>query len=234
MVFKIQREVNRALVEGSAVPFHENENIDRLADFAAESGANKNRIRKSHTVLVPYLEKVSLDGVYPTLEVMPGDWDPDTHGETEEAIAGQIAAQSLKESMVQSGPSKFFITVSRRAGLKRLHLTGCFVRPDRCCEVIHLDVVGQDDFDAFCKGCHRKMLAESGKDGGELSSSTASSSSVCCQQWQREGDRSCDLFRGKLSERSAHLLFTSLNFSPKVARLLLSMMPMPSIKTYSA
>ena len=174
VVFKIQREVNRALVEGSAVPFHEDENIDRLADFAAESGANKKR----HTVLVPYLEKVSLGGVYPTLEVMPGDWDPDTHGETEEAIAGQIAAQSLKESMVQSGPSKFFITVSRRAGLKRLHLTGCFVRPDRCCEVIHLDVVGQDDFDAICQACRRKMLAESGKDGGELSSSTASSSST--------------------------------------------------------
>ncbi|CAL1167610.1 unnamed protein product [Cladocopium goreaui] len=164
VVFKIQREVNRAL----------DENIDRLADFAAESGANKKR----HTVLVPYLEKVSLGGVYPTLEVMPGDWDPDTHGETEEAIAGQIAAQSLKESMVQSGPSKFFITVSRRAGLKRLHLTGCFVRPDRCCEVIHLDVVGQDDFDAICQACRRKMLAESGKDGGELSSSTASSSST--------------------------------------------------------
>eukprot|EP00435_Cladocopium_sp_Y103_P051440 s1952_g16.t1 len=38
VVFKIQRAVNRALVEGSSEPFHEDENIEKLADFAAESG----------------------------------------------------------------------------------------------------------------------------------------------------------------------------------------------------
>ena len=178
VVFKIQREVNKALVEGSNEPFHEDENIDRLADYAAEAGTNKNRIRKRHTVLVPYLEKVSLGGVYPTLEVLPGDWDPDTHGETEEAVADQIASQTLKESLAKASETKYFITVSRRAGLRRLHLSGCFVRPDRCFEVIRLDVVGQDDFDAICQACRRKMLTESGKDGGDLSSSTASSSST--------------------------------------------------------
>ena len=52
------------------------------------------------------------------------------------------------------------------------------MRPDRCFEVIRLDVVGQDDFDAICQACRRKMLTESGKDGGDLSSSTASSSST--------------------------------------------------------
>ena len=51
VVFKIQRTVNKALVEGSNEPFHEDENIDKLADFAAEAGANRNRIKKRHTVL---------------------------------------------------------------------------------------------------------------------------------------------------------------------------------------
>ena len=57
-------------------------------------------------------------------------------------------------------------------------MSGCFVRPDRCCEVIHLNEVTQDDFDAICQACRKKMLAESGKEVAELSSATASSSST--------------------------------------------------------
>ena len=36
VVFKIQRAVNKALVEGSDEPFHEDEIIDKLAEFAAD------------------------------------------------------------------------------------------------------------------------------------------------------------------------------------------------------
>ena len=178
VVFKIQRAVNKALVEGSNEPFHEDENIDKLADFAADAGANRNRIKKRHTVLTSWQGKTSLGGVYPTLEVLPDDWDPDVQEESEEAFAEKVAAQVLKESLSKAKETKYFVTVSRRLGLRRLHMSGCFVRPDRCCEVIHLNEVTQDDFDAICQACRKKMLAESGKEVAELSSATASSSST--------------------------------------------------------
>ena len=178
VVFRIQRAVNKALVEGSDEPFHEDENIDKLADFAAENGANRNRIKKRHTVLTSWMGKVSLGGVYPTLEVHEGDWDPDVNEDPVDVLTEKISAQTLKESLSKAAETKYFITVSRRVGLRRLHMSGCFVRPDRCCEVIHLNEVNQDDFDAICQACKKRMLAESGKDVAELSCSTASSSST--------------------------------------------------------
>ena len=62
VIFKIQRAVNKALVEGSDEPFHEDETIDKLAAFAADAGANPNRIKKRHTVLSSWMGKVSLGG----------------------------------------------------------------------------------------------------------------------------------------------------------------------------
>jgi hypothetical protein len=178
VIFKIQRAVNKALVEGSDEPFHEDETIDKLAAFAADAGANPNRIKKRHTVLSSWMGKVSLGGVYPTLEVLPDDWDPDSQGDSPDVLAEKVAEHALKESLEKPPAAKYFVTVSRRVGLRRLHLTGCFVKPDRCCEVIYLDEVKEEDFDAICQACRRRMLAESGKEAAELSSSTASSSTT--------------------------------------------------------
>ena len=178
VVFKIQRTVNKVLVEGGEEPFFEDENIEKLAEFAAAHGANPNRIKKRHTVLTGFMGKVSLGGVYPTMEVLPDDWDPDVMEESDDALAEKVAAQKLKESLVKPVETKYFITVSRRVGLRRLHLSGCFVKADRCSEVIHLNEVNQDDFDAICQACRKKMLSECGKDASHLSSSTASSSST--------------------------------------------------------
>jgi hypothetical protein len=73
---------------------------------------------------------------------------------------------------------KYFITISRRTALRRLHMAGCFVKPDRCCEVSFMDEVLQDSFDAICQACKKRMMAECGKDPPEMSTSTASSSST--------------------------------------------------------
>ena len=126
VIFKIQRAVNKALVEGSDEPFHEDETIDKLAAFAADAGANPNRIKKRHTVLSSWMGKVSLGGVYPTLEVLPDDWDPDSQGDSPDVLAEKVAEHALKESLEKPPAAKYFVTVSRRVGLRRLHLTGCF------------------------------------------------------------------------------------------------------------
>ena len=52
------------------------------------------------------------------------------------------------------------------------------MKPDRCCEVLHVDEVCSDDFDSICQACKRKMMSECGKDNLDDSSSSASSSST--------------------------------------------------------
>ena len=79
---------------------------------------------------------------------------------------------------VDESSFKFFVTVSRRQGMRRLHLVGCFVKPSRCSEVRYSNEIGTEDFDSVCRSCKKKMMAESGKDSQDESSSTASSSSI--------------------------------------------------------
>ena len=114
---------------------------------------------------------------------MVDDWqDLD---ETEESrvlladdVARQAAKERAKERMSVAQTKKYFITISRRTALRRLHLDGCFVKADRCCEVLHLDEVTSEDFDSICQACKRKMVAECGREDPCESSSTASSSST--------------------------------------------------------
>ena len=189
VVFKIQKAVNRCLVEGTNGPYFEDEAIQRLCDAAEATGANPNRIRKRHTVLGDWSGAHSLGGVFPTLEVVDGDWpelDGDVVGDID--LADKVATLARKEALSSDGASKYFVTISRRTCLKRLHLSGCFVKPDRCFEVVHLDQVNSDDFDTVCQGCKKRMLTECGKEQGDQSSSTASSTSTASGSDAGEGD----------------------------------------------
>lgn len=162
VVFKIQRAVNRCLVEGLDEPYHEDEAIQRLCDAAESAGANPNRIRKRHTVMSAWSGRHSLGGIYPTLEVAEGDW-PNVMDEAEGDVGlpEKVAQLAQKEAMGQSEMSKYFVTISRRTCLRRLHLSGCFVKPDRCCEVLYLDQVNSDDFDTVWKGGRGSVLVHS-------------------------------------------------------------------------
>jgi hypothetical protein len=153
VVFKIQRAVNRCLVEGLPEPYYEDEAIQKLCDAAESAGANPNRIRKRNTVLGDWSGSHSLGGIFPTLEVAEGDW-PNVMDEAEgdAALSEKVSTLVQKESLCQPETSKYFVTISRRTCLRRLHLSGCFVKPDRCCEVVYLDQVSTDDFDTVCQG----------------------------------------------------------------------------------
>ena len=179
VVFKIQRAVNRSLVEGKDEQYFEDEAIQRLCDAAEMSGANPNRIKKRHTVLTNWSGRNSLGGFFPTIEVFDDDLqEPDNSLEAQVALAESVAKLNEREATLAPKPTKYFITISRRTSLRRLHLTGCFVKPDRCCEVLHIDEICSDEFDSICQACKRKMLSECGRDDGGETSSTASSSST--------------------------------------------------------
>ena len=108
--------------------------------------------------------------------------------------ARQDESQAAKVANADEA-QKFFITVSRRGGHRRLHLVGCFVKPSNCCEVRLCNTVTAEDFDSICRACRKRMLQETGKDTPEESSSTASSSSTNAVrsevEWIQTATRSC-------------------------------------------
>ena len=179
VVFTIQKAVNKSIVTGFDQEYFEDEAIDRLCKAVENSGANRNRIRKRHAVSSTLTGRSCLGGVFPTLEVMPDDWfEVGENEDDEHTLAASIQEQKAKDDAAAKVSSKFFVTISRRTAFRRLHLTGCFVKPSNCTEVRMLDEVEADDFDSICRACKRKMLAENGKDENPESSSTASSSST--------------------------------------------------------
>ena len=182
VVFKIQKAVNRSLVEGLEEVYYEDEPIQRLCDAAEKAGANPNRIKKRHSVLSDWGGRQSLGGIYPTLTILDGDWNDHEDGDGDDTdLAAKVADMTHREAADEVHSAKYFITVSRRTCLRRLHLSGCFVKPDRCCEVSYLDQVTADDFDSVCQACKKKMVAECGRENGDQSSSTASSTSTASE-----------------------------------------------------
>ena len=182
VVHKIQRAVNRSIVEGQEEEYYEDDAMTSLCSAAEAGGANPNRIKKRHTVMGSLTGRNCLGMAYPTLEVREGYWVDVGDGFTDEAIAleQKVVEHALAESreVATAESHKYFITVSRRAGHKRLHLMGCFVKPGNCCEVRLCNQVTSEEFDSVCRACKRRMLQEAGKDTPEESSSTASSSST--------------------------------------------------------
>ena len=63
---------------------------------------------------------------------------------------------ALDEQAATGDPPKYFVTISRRAGHRRLHLSGCFVKPSNCCEVRLFQTVTNEDFDSVCRACRKR------------------------------------------------------------------------------
>ena len=182
VVLGIQRAVNKSILEGREIEYFEDEAIDALAKAAEERGFNPLRIKKRHSCMNNITGKNSLGGTYPAF-TLGLDGIEDWQEIPEEPHELLLVADSAETSGKMGNPAdetsfKFFITVSRRQGLRRLHLVGCFVRPSRCSEVRYSNEVGPEDFDSICRSCRKKMLIEGGKETPDDSSSTASSSST--------------------------------------------------------
>ncbi|CAK9114221.1 unnamed protein product [Durusdinium trenchii] len=177
VVFKIQRQVNKVLLEGGDIPYMEDEAVERLCQSAEARSINVARIKRRHLIMILDGANHCLGGVFPLLRVHDDQWEL-VEGGDEELPDAQIAMHAKSDLNLSAPSSKFFITVSCRANFRRLHLVGCFVKPNKCCEVIFVDEVKSEDFDSICRTCKRKMLSEGGKEAQVDSSSTASSSST--------------------------------------------------------
>ena len=180
VVLSIQRAVNRSIVEGREIEYFEDEAIEALAKTAEDMGYNPLRIKKRHSCMSRATGKNSIGGTYPAL-VLPidgiEDWEEIPETPDELIVTDESNAVSSGQ-VVDESSFKFFVTISRRQGVRRLHLVGCYVKPSRCSEVRYSNEIGTDDFDSVCRSCKKKMLAESGREQQDESSSTASSSST--------------------------------------------------------
>ena len=156
--------------------YREDEVIEELRAAASAGGANPARIKKRHAVMNEITGKYCLGGFYPTL-------DTSEFGDVE-VVDDTPDRDSLDAFLENQAPlgdprtASFFITISKRTAFRRLRMLGCFAKPSHCMEVRFLDEVQVDEFDSICRACKKKMLQESGKEIGELYSSTASSTST--------------------------------------------------------
>ena len=94
------------------------------------------------------------------MEVREGDWVDigDDFAEDADAVEQKAQEHSLAESKSLSTNEtfKYFITISRRAGHRRLHLVGCFVKPGNCCEVRMCNQITAEEFDSICRACEAR------------------------------------------------------------------------------
>lgn len=182
VIYKIQKAVNRSLVEGRDEQYFEDEALDALCAAAELEGANPGRIRKRHAILNGLSGRNCLGGVYPTMTIRDDDWFLLQEANADDAQALEEQVQQLPKPVPDDDAADgydYFVTVSRSAGHRRLHLSGCFVKPTNCCEVRLYNQITNEDFDSTCRACKKKMLDKVGKNPqAEESSSTASSSST--------------------------------------------------------
>ncbi len=136
---KIRIEVNRVITTGRGCENHEDEIIEMLCQEAASRGANPARIRKRHTIMSKFTGRMRLGALYPTL-VLDEDVPEIVDDAPEDQQLEAFAAKHAEQHSMTSEP-KYFITVSRRAFFRRLHLTGCFVKASQCAEVRFADEV---------------------------------------------------------------------------------------------
>ena len=160
----------------------EGEILEDLKEFADKHDLVGHRIRRRHKVV--RLKTAVLNGV---VSWMDPDIDNEEIDEAEtEKDKKFVLAQDTEvmddyEATLRGTHGKYFITVSRRTGFRRLHVTGaCHVKAERCQQVVDVERLEGQNFDAICKFC-KQNLKDSTDDELEQSSSssTGKSTSTC-------------------------------------------------------
>jgi hypothetical protein len=167
VVETIQLDVMKALTTGSA-EIDETELLDQVTQFADDHGLIGHRIRRRHT------QQLTRD--MPVLHSEEPDTDPETENVDEHELGKAVEELDKPEGRVVS---KYFVTVSRRTGLRRLHAHfKCPVRSQRCLDSFDVSSVDETTFDVMCRICKRRLQTDEGKHESESSSTSGESSST--------------------------------------------------------
>ena len=162
--------------------YDEGELLEDVKEFAEKHGLVGHRIRRRHKV-VP-LKTATLNGV---VSWMDPDTDNEGLDEDDVVVDKKLVLAHGTEVMdgletVSAGTrEKYFITISRRTGFRRLHMTGaCHVKSERCQQVVGVESLEGQTFDAICKFCKQSLKELTGDEIEQSSSSTTGESTSTC------------------------------------------------------
>ncbi|CAE7357217.1 unnamed protein product [Symbiodinium sp. CCMP2592] len=160
VVHRLQSHIACSLVTGQPKHYIEVDSIKALTDYAAKAGESESQVRRRHTLLEG---SKGLGGSWPTLALE----------------VGVAAPPSPVEQVSMPGSrGNYFIVTSRTTGLRRLHMLGCYVKPENCYDVKFVNHVGAEDVDNICKDCKARMKAQAGEEESDPSSSDSGSESM--------------------------------------------------------
>ena len=167
VVEHVQLEVVNALTAGCS-EIDETELLDEVAQFAEDHGLVGHRIRRRHT------QQLARD-----IAALHSE-DPDTEPETENVDELEIGkGVEEMEKQEERSSSKYFVTVSRRTGLRRLHAHfKCPVRSQRCLDSFDVTAIDEATFDVMCRICKKRLQLDEGRLESESSSTSGESSST--------------------------------------------------------
>ena len=172
VVEKVQQEILASLhAEGG---YNEDELLDDFKEFAEKQGLVGFRVRRRHKVL-------PLSKLEPCLMLAE---DSDDSLADEDVCQRRLVAEGppVLEPQVDSSGNipQYYITISRRNGFRRLHMSGaCPVQAWKCQGMEEVQDIKQAAFDAVCLNCKRKIQSqENAEEADEDSDSVGDSSST--------------------------------------------------------
>eukprot|EP00435_Cladocopium_sp_Y103_P064066 s851_g25.t1 len=182
VVESVQREILEALHSENYV-FIEDELLEDVKEFAEKQGMIGYRIRRRHKIL-------PVRQMDPCLIVAE---DSDASVEDENIHQKKLDAECTSADDrtanidLTEGP-RYYVTISRRSGFRRLHMSGaCPVRAWKCQEMEEVINVASAAFDAVCLNCKRRIMHQEGQEDPEQESeSDAESSSTNSETFANE------------------------------------------------
>ena len=157
IVMKVQEAVNRSIVMGKP-SYDESELIEDFGCFLLTKGRMPKDWVRHHAVWTKIDGETALGGHWPTMDVDVIDseiWSE--HADQQPPAGDESKADDIQpDEAVDENKAKFFVTISRHSGFRRLHKVGCCgTHPWACHKVEYLAQVAEGVADAVCKTCQR-------------------------------------------------------------------------------
>jgi hypothetical protein len=166
LVQRQQETANQMVLEGRPAAYLEDELLDAFKRHVEQEGGDGDQVRVARNIWVDEGGVPTLGATYPV--VTPG---------MEPAVDAAEPDDVPEPAAPARSQGKYFVTVSGRNGLRRLHLDGaCHVKAHKCQQVRFMDSAAEEGFDVICIDCKRKMREAVGTPGPQEDSSDSDAS----------------------------------------------------------
>jgi hypothetical protein len=171
VVREVQRIIAKGLLEGDTA-YEETLLIDSVGTFAERQGIEGEVIKDRHSTLLK-----SATGSFSLMSNFPAITHPVVVSQTiVPVLVEPEEPQKAQNSTERPIESKFWVSISRKTGFRRLHLRhACGIMPFNCYQTEDVWSLKDVKADAFCKPCSKHL--EKSQDAVSSSSSSGSSSS---------------------------------------------------------